>query len=134
MLTNRTFEAQLNAILERQGIHRSDWSVLYYLLIDDQLTSVEIAKLLAIEKPNVTRIMKNLVAMGYARVEPSTEDKRKKRLLITEEGRAMYAEVRMHVDQFELESMTDIPAEHQQLFIETLHQIQQNLLKRAGDK
>lgn len=134
LLTNRTFEAQLNAILEQQGIHRSDWSVLYYLIMDEQLTSAEIAKLLAIEKPNVTRIMKNLVAMGYARVEPSTEDKRKKHLLITNEGRAMYAEVRTYVDQFELESMKDIPTEHQQLFIETLNQIQQNLLKRAGDK
>lgn len=134
VLTNRTFEAQLNAILQQQGIHRSDWSVLYYLILDDQLTSVEIAKLLGIEKPNVTRIMKNLVSMGYARVEPSHEDKRKKRLLITDEGRKMYSEVRTYVDQFEMESMTDIEPEQQQIFIETLNQIQQNLIKRAGDK
>ncbi len=134
VLTNRTFEAQLNAILQQQGIHRSDWSVLYYLILDDQLTSVEIAKLLGIEKPNVTRIMKNLVSIGYARVEPSHEDKRKKRLLITDEGRKMYTEVRTYVDRFEMESMTGIDAEQQQMFIETLNQIQQNLIKRAGDK
>ena len=134
VLTNRTFEAQLNAILQQQGIHRSDWSVLYYLILDDQLTSVEIAKLLGIEKPNVTRIMKNLVSIGYARVEPSHEKKKKKRLLITDEGRKMYAEVRTYVDRFEMESMTGIDAEQQQMFIETLNQIQQNLIKRAGDK
>ena len=37
VLTNRTFEAQLNAILQQQGIHRSDWSVLYYLILDDRV-------------------------------------------------------------------------------------------------
>lgn len=77
VLANRTFENQLNEILQQQGIHRSDWSVMYYLLNDEHITSVEIAKRLNIEKPNVTRTIKNLESMGYVTVEPSKEDKRK---------------------------------------------------------
>lgn len=134
VLANRTFESQLNGILQQQGIHRSDWSVLYYLIHEEDLTSVEIAKRLNIEKPNVTRTIKNLVNGGYVTVETSKEDKRKKRIIVTAEGLAMYEEVRVYVDEFERSTMEGVSIGQQQILLETFQQIQENLQKRAGTK
>lgn len=134
VLTTRPFEMQLNEILQQQGIHRSDWSVLYYLIHDPHLAAVDIAKLLGIEKPNVTRTIKNLVSMDYVIVEPSVEDKRKKNLIVTRKGYAMYEEVRLHVDEFERETMHGLTVEQQAQFLETLQIIQKNLIQRAGKK
>lgn len=134
VLTTRPFEMQLNEILQEQGIHRSDWSVLYYLIQDPHLAAVDIAKMLGIEKPNVTRTIKNLVSMDYVTVEPSEEDKRKKNLIVTRKGYDMYEEVRTHVDEFERETMQGLTVAQQEQFLETLHHIQKNLIKRAGNK
>lgn len=134
VLTTRPFEMQLNEILQEQGIHRSDWSVLYYLIHDPHLAAVDIAKLLGIEKPNVTRTIKNLASMDYVIVEPSVEDKRKKNLIVTPKGYAMYEEFRLHVDEFERETMEGLTVVQQEQFLETLQIIQQNLIQRAGKK
>lgn len=134
VLTTRPFEMQLNEILQEQGIHRSDWSVLYYLIHDPHLAAADIAKRLGIEKPNVTRTIKNLVSMDYVKVTPSKEDGRKKDIMVTQKGHDMYEEVRTYVDLFERETMQGLSEDQQLQFLETLTHIQQNLIERAGKK
>lgn len=134
VLTTRPFEMQLNKILQEQGIHRSDWSVLYYLIHDPHLAAADIAKCLGIEKPNVTRTIKNLMSMNYVKVTPSKEDGRKKDIMVTQKGHDMYEEVRTYVDLFERETMQGLSEKQQLQFLDTLTHIQQNLIERAGKK
>ncbi|WP_010288837.1 MarR family winged helix-turn-helix transcriptional regulator [Kurthia massiliensis] len=134
VLTTRPFEMQLNEILQEQGIHRSDWSVLYYLIHDPHLAAADIAKCLGIEKPNVTRTIKNLMSMNYVKVTPSKEDGRKKDIMVTQKGHEMYEEVRIYVDLFERETMQGLSEEQQFQFLDTLTHIQQNLIERAKKK
>ena len=129
ILTYRPFETQLNEKLATHHLHRTEWSILYYLVTSESMTLVEIAKLLSVEKPNVTRTMKGLAERGY--VEAKTgQDKREKHMIVTTKGMEIYNEIRITVDAFEQQMLAGIPEDEQLAFIQTMQKIRGNLLNR----
>ncbi|HWI49972.1 MAG TPA: MarR family transcriptional regulator [Rummeliibacillus sp.] len=129
ILTYRPFETQLNEKLATHHLHRTEWSILYYLVTSESMTLVEIAKLLSVEKPNVTRTMKGLAERGY--VEAKTgQDKREKHMVVTAKGMEIYNEIRITVDAFEQQMLAGIPEDEQLAFIQTMQKIRGNLLNR----
>ncbi|MDU0330414.1 MULTISPECIES: MarR family winged helix-turn-helix transcriptional regulator [Paenibacillus] len=133
-LMMRPLAVQINEILREHGIQPLEWIVLVELIQDEALTAADLAQRLTIEKPNVTRILKDLVQAGYVSVEISREDKRKKHLHVTEKGRAIYRQVRVFIDALDKEITAGITEEEQQLFLNIIHRIRQNLIKRVGEK
>lgn len=129
ILTYRPFETQLNEKLATHHLHRTEWSVLYYLVTSESMTLVEIARLLSVEKPNVTRTMKSLVERGYVEAKIG-KDKREKHMVVTAKGMEIYKEVRITVNEFEQEVLKDISEDEQLAFIQTIKKIRANLLKR----
>lgn len=127
VLTMRPFETQLSEILRKHGIQRSEWSVLHTLIHEPNLTAAELAKKLTFEKPNMTRMIKELSNAGYIEVETSAEDKRKKYIRLTPLGKEKYLNTRVTIDAFEkeiLEGVTEkeqIQQEHKQLLLSLLH-------------
>ncbi|MFJ8263993.1 MarR family winged helix-turn-helix transcriptional regulator [Rummeliibacillus sp. NPDC094406] len=129
ILTYRPFETQLNEKLATHHLHRTEWSILYYLVTSESMTLVEIAKLLSVEKPNVTRTVKSLAERGY--VEAKTgQDKREKHMVVTTKGMEIYNEIRITVDAFEQQMLAGIPEDEQLAFIQTMQKIRGNLLNR----
>lgn len=132
VFTMRPFDTQLSEILRNHGIQRSEWTVLYSVVHDPNITAAELAKSLTFEKPNMTRIIKDLINAGFIEVETSTEDKRRKNLRITPLGQEKYLEVRVTIDAFEKELLEGLNLEVQTQLLQILEQIRTNLNKRVG--
>lgn len=128
----RPFDTQLSEILRNYGIQRSEWSVLYTVMHEPDITAAELAKRLTFEKPNMTRIIKDLTNTGYIEVETSSEDKRRKNLRITPLGKEKYLEARVKIDAFEKDILECVTAEDQMHLLRILEQMRTNLNKRAG--
>lgn len=119
ILFYRPFETHLNAILADHQLHRAQWSILYYLEKNDSITLVELAQLQGVEKPTVTRTVTKLEEAGL--IKPiATHDKREKRIILTEQGRTLYHQVRIPIDAFEHRLLEGVSEEEQQQMIELL--------------
>jgi MarR family transcriptional regulator for hemolysin len=129
ILTYRPFETQLNEKLATHHLHRTEWSILYYLVTSESMTLVEMARLLSVEKPNITRTMKSLIEQGLVEAKPG-KDKREKHMVVTSKGLEIYKEVRVTVDVFEQRILNGIPEDEQLVFIQTMKKIRGNLLSR----
>jgi len=132
VFTMRPFEMQLSEILRNYGVQRSEWSVIYSVMHEPNVTAAELAKRLTFEKPNMTRIIKDLTIAGYIEVETASGDKRRKLLRITPLGKEKYLEARVEIDAFEKYILEDVSAEDQIHLLRILEQIRTNLNKRAG--
>ncbi|MFO1446095.1 MarR family transcriptional regulator [Bacillus sp. Bva_UNVM-123] len=133
-LTTRPFETQLNEQLMEYHIHRTEWAILYYLMLDEHIRLVEIGRLLGMDKPNVTRTIKRLVELDYIELSPSQSDGRKKNIKVTEKGYTLFHTLRASINVFELELLEGVSEEEQRSMYSTLKTIQQNLIKRAGEQ
>ncbi len=129
ILTYRPFETQLNEQLAKHNLHRTEWSVLYYLVTSESMTLVEMARLLSVEKPNITRTMKSLAELGYVESKQG-QDKREKHMIVTAKGIETYNEIRVTVDAFEQRILAGIPEEEQLAIIQSLKKIRGNLLNK----
>jgi len=132
VFTMRPFEMQLSEILRNYGVQRSEWSVIYSVMHEPNITAAELAKRLTFEKPNMTRIIKDLTIAGYIEVETASGDKRRKLLRITPLGKEKYLEARVEIDAFEKYILGDVSGEDQIQLLRILEQIRTNLNKRAG--
>ncbi|WP_163182545.1 MarR family winged helix-turn-helix transcriptional regulator [Neobacillus sedimentimangrovi] len=130
--TIRPFDTQLSEILRNHGIQRSEWSVLYTIFHEPDITAAELAKRLTFEKPNMTRIIKDLTNAGYINVETSAEDKRRKHLRITPLGKEKYLEARVTIDAFEMEILEGVTEEERIHLLRILEKIRTNLNRRVG--
>lgn len=132
-LTTRPFETQLTEQLAKFNIHRTEWAILYYLMLDKNISLVEIGRLLGMDKPNVTRSIKRLVELDCIELSPSQSDGRKKIIKVKEKGHILFHEIRKSINDFELELLEGVSEEEQHSMYSTLKKIQQNLIKRAGE-
>ena len=133
-LTTRPFETQLNEQLAKYNIHRTEWAILYYLMLDENISLVEIGRILGMDKPNVTRSVKRLGELDYVELYPSQSDGRKKIIKVTEKGQTLFQEIRTSITIFELDILEGVSEEEQRSMYDTLKKIQQNLIKRAGEQ
>lgn len=69
------------------------WLPLYKLLLCSDTTNASLARDLGMDPASVTRALDRIEAKGLLRRERSTEDRRRVQLVLTEQGRAVAAEV-----------------------------------------
>nr|WP_053217052.1 MarR family transcriptional regulator [Virgibacillus senegalensis] len=128
ILLYRPFENQLNVQLNKHQLHRSQWTILYYLYNHGASTAVDISHYQGVEKPTVTRTIARLEEAGYVE-QVAGKDKREKPMQLTELGTTVYEDVRVTIDQFEQEILDGISEEEQQETIRIMEQIRNNILK-----
>ncbi|CEG21269.1 putative HTH-type transcriptional regulator [Planococcus massiliensis] len=133
MLMYRPFESQLNQELGKHGLHRAQWTILYYLVNEGPSTLVELAHYQRVEKPTMTRTVSRLEELGYVDHLPG-KDRREKRMQLTAEGTKVYQKVRVTIDKFEQEILEGIPEDTQQLIIESMKAIRMNLINKESTK
>lgn len=124
----RPFENRLNVLLNKHNLHRAQWTVLYYLYNYGNATLVEISHYQGVEKPTVTRTFASLEKLGYVE-QVAGKDKREKRMQLTKQGRAVYEEVRVTIDRFEMEILQDTSEEELIDFIRIMEGIKNNIKK-----
>lgn len=134
VLLHRPFDHHLQQQLAKHGLFRAQWSVLYRLFHEKSSTIGELAKSQFVEKPTMTKIVNRLFEMELVeRIQ--SEDRREKRIRLTDHGRMIYSEVRKSIDQFEQKIVENISLEEQQEVIRIMSTVRSNLsnLEKEND-
>ncbi len=79
--------------LSPAGVNLSEWAILGLLNTHKRLTSTEIASLLAVEIPYITRMLKQLEEKQLVESTANEEDKRSRNIHLTLEGKKLIIEI-----------------------------------------
>lgn len=87
----RAFTALPDRLLAERGLGRTHHRILYFVRRESGITMAELLAVLGITKQAAHRPLKDLEAYGYVEVFPDTDDRRVRRLRVTDEGRDLEA-------------------------------------------
>lgn len=128
LLLYRPFENKLVHVLGTHHIQRAQWTILFYLYENEAATLVELSNYQGVEKPTITRTIQQLESLGYVK-QMISQDKREKRMQLTELGTETYLKVRSTVDKFEEEIVQNLSEKELDEAIQIMSSIRNNLLK-----
>lgn len=85
----RDFVGEPDRLLEKHGFGRAHHRVLHFVNRHEGLTVAELLEILEITKQSLARVLKDLVSGGFVEQRAGTEDRRQRRLYLTQQGRAL---------------------------------------------
>ena len=85
---SRDLAAEADAALEREGLGRAHHRALYFIGRHAGLSVSDLMAILGITKQSLGRVLKDLFAKGLAVQAIGTDDRRERRLTLTEKGQA----------------------------------------------
>ncbi len=85
----RDLAAEADAALEKEGLGRAHHRALYFIGRNPGLSVGDLMAILGITKQSVGRVLKELTAKGLMRQTVGSEDRRERRLALTEAGQAL---------------------------------------------
>lgn len=132
VMTTKPHESLLVEYLKKNEINLSDWSIITYLYNYEHLSLNEIGELLGMDKSNVTRSVKHLVALDIINVTYCKEDKRKKKLNFTDSGIDLYKMIRAKIDSHEAKIVEGLTDEEIEITFNTLSKIKANIKNIEG--
>ena len=88
-LAGRDLAAAADAALEREGLGRAHHRALYFIGRNPGLSVSELMAILGITKQSLGRVLKDLFARALAAQTVGTDDRRERRLALTEKGQAL---------------------------------------------
>lgn len=89
----RTFTALPDRLLAERGLGRTHHRILHFVRRDDGLSIGALLDILGITKQALHRPVKDLESQGLIVIAPDAADRRVRRLTITDDGRALEAEL-----------------------------------------
>ncbi len=122
-LLRATYDRRMKAL----GLTRSQWWVLTHLYRNDGVTQTELADILEIEKPTLGRLLDRLESNGWIRREEHSDDRRAKRVFLTEEVDPAMKAMREAAAELRRDALAGLTREQQTLFVDTLLAIKSNL-------
>jgi len=109
------------------GLTRSQWWVLNHLFRNDGVTQSELADILEVEKATLGRLLDRLEAKGWVRRESHADDRRAKRVFLTEEVEPALKAMRAAAADLRRDALAGLSAEDQSRFVDALLAIKANL-------
>ncbi|MDN0047706.1 MarR family transcriptional regulator [Megasphaera hexanoica] len=88
-VTVRAFTKGVNEVMKPLGLYSSEWTVLNFVAKHDSFPQSDIAAALEIEGAAISKTLSKMEQKGLI-VRTSSQDKREKRISLTEKGRALY--------------------------------------------
>ena len=89
----RDFTRVPDQILANHGFGRAHHRVIYFVGREPGITVSELLRLLQITKQSLSRVLGQLVREGFIHQTPGAQDRRQRRLELTEQGRALEREL-----------------------------------------
>ena len=121
----RAWRHALDRRLKGLGLSQASWmSIAFLARAETPLTQTELANRLSVEGPTVVAMVDRLQRAGLVRREIAPEDRRIRRVLLTPEGRTVYAEVRRVAGDFRREMLDGLNAAELQQATELLQRLQ----------
>lgn len=127
-LMYRPFTNQINLQLEKYQLFSSQWGVLRLLMDRGPHSLVEIANLMYIEKPSVTRLVQKLMERGYVE-KVAGKDKREKVVKLTEFGENIVREIQASLKPLLEESLAGVAKKDIEIARQVLAKIRTNIKK-----
>jgi DNA-binding MarR family transcriptional regulator len=83
----RDFTADADRILADYGFGRAHHRVIYFVGANEGITVGQLLDILGITKQSLSRVLGQLIEEGYVRQAEDAEDRRRRRLSLTDKGR-----------------------------------------------
>lgn len=128
-LLRTTFDRRVKSL----GFTRSQWWVLNHLFRSNGITQSDLADLLDIEKATLGRLLDRLEAKGWVRREGDANDRRAKRVFLTEEVEPALKAMRAAAAELRREALAGLAAEQQERFVDALLAVKTNLTNAADN-
>jgi len=122
-LLRTTFDRRVREL----GLTRSQWWVLNHLFRNNGVTQSELAELLEVEKPTLGRLLDRLEQKGWVRREADANDRRAKRVFLTQEVEPAIKAMRTAAAGMRRDAVAGLSAEQQERFVDALLTIKANL-------
>ena len=125
-LMYRPFINQINVELEKHGLFSSQWGLLRMLMDQGPQSYGEIATLLYIEKPSVTKLVQKLIELELVNIQPG-KDKREKIVHLTTHGEYIIEDIQRNLKPILERALAGVSGEHTEIAKQVLAQIRVNL-------
>jgi len=122
-LLRTTFDRRVREL----GLTRSQWWVLNHLFRNNGVTQSELAEILEVEKPTLGRLLDRLEQKGWVRREADANDRRAKRVFLTQEVEPAIKTMRSAAAEMRRDAVAGLSAEQQERFVDSLLTIKANL-------
>jgi MarR family transcriptional regulator for hemolysin len=123
--TSRSWRQALDRRLKYLGVSQASWmTIAVAAKASTPLSQSELADRLAVEGASMVAMIDRLVKSGLVVREPSTTDRRIKRVVLTEAGKLLYDKVLTEAAAFRKELLADIDPERLLIATELLERLQ----------
>ncbi len=107
--TARAWRHAIDARLKDLGVGQAGWMAIAMVAkAGAPLSQKELASQLSIEGPTMVATIDRLVAAGLVERVASEEDRRIKRVVLTADGRSVYAKVSAEAKSFRISALSDV--------------------------
>ncbi|QGN06926.1 MarR family transcriptional regulator [Halorhabdus sp. CBA1104] len=120
---SRTIEDELSAY----DLGRGEYRVLFALTEREGVTQTDLVEKHHLEKSSIARVVAQLESKGYVETRPDPEDRRRKRLYLTEAGRDLREEVTAVKDRVDSQLTDGLSPTEETRLVEYLRTVCRNL-------
>ena len=122
--TERSSQRFREVYTARYDISRVEWRVLFNVGLYGPINSQEIVERTVLDKSKVSRAVQRLVVRGWLTRDGDTQDRRRKALGLTEEGRVVLAELSERAKSHNAAIIREIGPEKAEELLGLLRQIE----------
>jgi MarR family transcriptional regulator, transcriptional regulator for hemolysin len=123
--TSRAWRQALDRRIKYLGVSQASWmTIAVAAKAPEPLSQSELADRLGVEGATMVAMVDRLVKAGFAVREPSTTDRRIKRVVLTEAGNLLFDKVRAEATAFREELLVNTDAKQLLLATELLEDLQ----------
>ncbi|MDY6841091.1 MAG: MarR family transcriptional regulator [Pseudomonadota bacterium] len=127
----RRWRKLLDERLKDLGVTQARWNTMVYLKKGGEgLTQRELASLMAIENPTLVRLLDSLEQQGLIERRPCPNDRRARRLHLTNTGRAFMDDLSQRAEVLREEMLEGISDKEIDCTIKVFHKILENAEKQ----
>ncbi|TCB74711.1 MarR family transcriptional regulator [Acinetobacter sp. ANC 3781] len=122
----RLLSDEINTILLPHHLNYSLWQVLYVIQLKQGCTSIDIAEYLNVSKPSIAKRIHALMQLEVLE-QVDTEDKRQKKLILSQKGIQLFQICSEKMDVFEQQLLFPLDQDMQKITLTTLHTLMDHL-------
>ena len=122
-LVSRRLKSEAQRRLTAHGVHSGQQFILGCLWDRDGITPGEIASIINVEAPTVTRAVQRMTTSGLVRVDADAEDGRRVRVWLTDEGERLRDVVPAITHRLEEDALSALSAEERVALYDMLDRV-----------
>lgn len=129
----RLMRRRFDQLARHLGMTRAQWQVLFHLARREGINQARLAELLDLEPITLCRQVDRMEEAGWVERRPDPNDRRARRLFMTEKARPMIAAMRGIADELYAEALAGMSADEVAELSRLLERVRANLAERRAE-